>query len=93
MQHEVEFFSQYGFTNSYLMTYGVIQVLGRILLALFKTRVAGALIVAITFLISLVVLVMIGNYPVAIITLVFVALLGVIIKQSLNPKNHHSKVI
>ncbi len=84
MQQDVEFFSKYGFTNPILISYGAAQLLGGILLILPKTRVAGAILVAITFLISAVILVLEGNIPVVIITLVFVLLLGVIIKQSLN---------
>ena|SRR3989338_4820509 len=84
MQQDVEFFGKYGFTNPILIAYGVVQLLGGILLVLPKTRIIGAILVAITFLISAVVLVMAGNIPVAIITLICVLLLGFIIKQSLN---------
>ena len=82
MQQDVDFFGQYGFTNPLLMTYGAIQVIGGILLIFPKTRIIGASIVEITFLISLVVLVMAGNMPMALITLIFVVLLGFIINQS-----------
>jgi len=88
MQQDVEFFGKYGFTNSILVTYGVIQLIGGILLISPKTRIFGAILVAITFLISLVVLVMAGNIPVAIITLVCVALLGLIIKQTFDKQNN-----
>lgn len=84
MQQDVEFFGKYGFTNPVLITYGAAQLLGGILLILPKSRIIGAAIVAITFLISAVVLAMEGNIPVTIVTLVCVLLLGVIIKQSLN---------
>ncbi|MFT5114279.1 MAG: hypothetical protein ACI8P9_003615 [Parasphingorhabdus sp.] len=89
MPQDVKFFGQYGFTNSILVIYGVVQVLGGILLALTKTRVVSAVVIAITFFISLVVLVMAGNILVAIITLVCVALLGVVVKQSLNSRGAH----
>ena len=84
MQQDVEFFGKYGFTNSILIAYGAVQLLGGILLALPKSRIVGATLVAITFLVSAVVLVMEGNIPVTIVTLICVLLLGVIIKQSLN---------
>jgi len=84
MQQDVEFFGKYGFTNTILITYGVVQLLGGILLAFPKTRIIGAILVAITFLISAIVLVMEDNIPVTIVTLVFVLLSGFIIKQSLN---------
>lgn len=79
MQQDVAFFGQYGFTNPILMTYGVVQFIGGALLALPKTRVIGAIVVAITFLISAVVLVAAGNVPLAVVTFVCVILLGLII--------------
>jgi formate/nitrite transporter FocA (FNT family) len=91
MQQDVEFFGAYGFTHSILIAYGVIQLFGGVLLAFPKTRIAGAIVVAITFLVSLVVLLIAGNIPVAIITLLFVGFLGLIIKQSLGSKNNKPK--
>ena len=58
MQQDVEFFGKYGFTNSILIAYGAVQLLGGILLALPKSRIIGATLVAITFLVSAVVLIM-----------------------------------
>jgi len=84
MEQDVEFFGKYGFTNSILIAYGAVQLLGGILLVLPKFRIIGATLVAITFLVSAVVLVMEGNIPVTIVTLICVLLLGIIIKQSLN---------
>ena len=83
-QQDVEFFAQFGFINPMLIGLGVTQLIGGILLILPKTRIAGALVVAITFLISFIALVMAGNVAVAVITLVFIALLGLIIRQTLN---------
>ncbi len=82
MEQDVEFFGKYGFTNPILVAYGAIQLIGGILLVLPKTRTVGAIIVAITFLISAVVLVLSGNIPVTIVTLVCVILLGLIVKQN-----------
>ena len=82
MQQDVEFFSPHGFTNPILIGFGVVQLLGGVLLAMPKTRVVGAVIVAITFLISAVILVMAGGTPMAFVTLVCTLLLGFIIKQS-----------
>ena len=86
MQQDVEFFGKYGFTNPILIAYGAAQLLGGILLVLPKSRIIGAALVAITFLISAVVLAMEGNIPITMVTLICVALLGVIIKRSLNNK-------
>lgn len=84
MLQEVEFFGKYGFTNSILIAYGIVQLLGGILLVLPKTRVIGSILVAITFLVSAVILVIEDNIPGTIITLIFVLFLGLIVRQSLN---------
>jgi hypothetical protein len=82
MQQDVDFFGPYGFTNPILIIYGAFQLLGGILLIVRKTRITGATFVAITFIISVVVLFMAGDIPVAIVTIIFVLLLGFIVKQS-----------
>ena len=84
MPQDVEFFGKYGFTDPLLMAFGAVQLLGGILLIIPKSRIIGAILISITFLISAIVLAMDGNIPVTIITLIFVFLLGFIIKQSLN---------
>jgi len=84
MQQDVEFFGQYGFTNPILVAYGGIQLIGGVLLVFRKTRFAGATIVAITFLISLVVLLLAGNIPASIATIVATLLLGVVMQRSWN---------
>ena len=86
VQREVDFFGQYGFSNSMLIAYGSLQLIGGLLLPIRKTRFAGAAIVAITFLVSLVVLLMDGNIPASLVTLVAILLLGVVMKQSLPEK-------
>ena len=82
MQQDVEFFGEYGFTDPILVTYGVIQLIAGVLLALPGTRIVGACVVAATFVISAAVLVMAGKIAVAIITLVCVVLLGFIVNRS-----------
>ena len=84
LPQDVEFFGRYGFTNPILMTYGVVQLVGGILLAIPKTRKYGAATVALTFIISLIVLIMEGNILVSVITLVATAFLGIIFKESRN---------
>ena len=81
-QQDVEFFGKYGFSNSILIGFGLAQLLGGLLMVFRKTRFVGAAIVAVTFLISLALLVVEGNTPVSIITLLATLLLGVIMRQS-----------
>lgn len=82
MPQEVEFFGRYGFTNPMLVAFGAAQLIGGILMPFGKTRFTGAAIVTITFLTSLVILLMDGNIPVSIVTAVVTLLLIVIMKQS-----------
>ena len=84
MQQDVDFFGKYGFSNPMLVAFGATQLLGGLLLPFRKTRFAGAAIVAITFLVSLALLLLEGNIPVSIITLVAMLLLGMVMKQSWN---------
>jgi len=90
MQQDVDFFGKYGFSNPILVAYGLVQIVGGVLLAFRQTRFVGATIVAITFLISLAVLLMDGNIPVSIVTFVATLLLGVIMKQSWSPVTSES---
>ncbi len=83
MPQDADFFGKYGFTNSILIAYGATQLIGGILLIIQRTRFIGSAIVAITFLISAVVLILDKNIPVTIITFVAVAMLGIVMKQSL----------
>ena len=84
MQQDVDFFGKYGFSNPILIAFGAMQLIGGVLLAFKKTRFSGAAIVTITFLISLVLLLMEGNVPVSIATIVATLLLGIVMKQSWN---------
>ena len=82
MQQEVEFFGRYGFSNPMLVAFGAAQLIGGVLLPFRKTRFSGAAIVASTFLVSLVILVMDGNIPVSVITAIATLLLVVVMKLS-----------
>lgn len=85
MPQDVEFFGKFGFSNPILIAFGVVQLVGGLLLLMPKTRRLGAIMVVITFLISFVVLIMAGNMPVAIVTLFCTGLLAWLIKKPNNP--------
>ncbi len=82
MQQDVDFFGKYGFSNPILIVYGLVQIIGGLLMVFRRTRFSGAAVVAVTFLISLAVLLMEGNLPVSIATIVATLFLGVTMKQS-----------
>lgn len=85
MPQDVDFFGKYGFSDPLLIAYGSVQLLGGLLLVFTKTRFAGAAIVAVTFLVSLALLLMEGNVPVSIVTAVATLLLVVVMKRSWQP--------
>lgn len=85
LPQDVEFFGQYGFSDPLLIVFGIVQVIGGVLLAIPKTRVIGAIIIAITFVVSALLLFLSGNIPVTIITLVFTGLLVLVAKYSTRP--------
>lgn len=82
MPNEVEFFGRYGFSSSMLIAFGSSQLIGGVLLPWKRTRFAGAALVAITFLVSLAMLLMDGNIPASIATAIATILLFVIMKLS-----------
>ena len=82
MPEDVEFFGRYGFSNPMLIAFGATQLIGGVLMPFRKTRFVGAAIVAITFLVSLVLLLVDGNMPVSILTAVATLLLGIVMKRS-----------
>lgn len=85
MQQDVDFFGKYGFSNPILIGYGLVQIVGGLLMMPARTRFVGAVIVAITFLVSLAVILMEGNIPVGIATVIATLLLSVVMKQSWQP--------
>jgi hypothetical protein len=87
MPQEVQFFGSVGFSNLILVIFGLFQVVGGLMLVLSKTRLSGAIVVAITFAISAIVLFISENIMVALITCFTLLMLSVVIKQSLeSPK-------
>lgn len=90
VQQEVEFFGKYGFSNPMLVAFGATQLIGGVLMPFRKTRFSGAAIVAITFLVSLLLLLMDGNLPVSIVTAAATLLLGIVMKRSWVPSSSGS---
>ncbi len=82
VQQDVEFFGKYGFSSPVLIGFGVAQVLGGVSLIFSQTRFYGAAIVAVTFLVSLTLLLIDGNIPVSVVTLIAILLLGAVMKKS-----------
>lgn len=75
---ELKFLSQFGFTNTLTIVYGIIQVLAGILLLIPKTRLYASIIAVLAFGLSVVLLFMAGNLPFAGISLIPVVLAGLV---------------
>jgi peptidoglycan/LPS O-acetylase OafA/YrhL len=86
MPQDVEFFGRYGFSGTMVIAFGAAQLVGGIMMPWKKTRFVGAAIVAITFIVSLVLLLLDGNIPVSAVTTIATLLLFVIMKQSWQPE-------
>lgn len=86
MPQDVAFFGRYGFTDPILIAFGCSQLVGGVLLAIPKTRVVGAMVVAITFVISAGVLFMAGKIPITLVTIVCVLLLAAIATVEIRKK-------
>ena len=79
MPQDLNFFTQYGFSELTLQIFGAAQVVGGILLAIPSLRIFGALIVALTFVISMAILIVAGNIVMAAITLLVTLLLAIVV--------------
>jgi len=90
MPEDVEFFGKYGFSNPMLIAFGAAQFIGGVLMPFRRARFVGAAIVAVTFLVSLVLLLMDGNMPVSIATAVAMFLLGIVMKRSWGAQSSES---
>jgi len=75
---EVEFLSQFGFTNTLTIFFGIMQVLGGILLLVPLTRPYGSLVTAAGFALSAALLFVSGNVAFASISLLPFLLAGFI---------------
>ena len=82
MAQDTDFFGKYGFSNAMLMAFGAVQLIGGVMIVIAPTRFLGAALVAATFTISLVLLVIEGSIGFAIVTCVTLVLLGLVMQQS-----------
>jgi len=78
---EVDFLSQFGFTSALTITFGIVQVLGGLQLVIPTTRFFGSLIAGLAFAFSVVLLLVAGNPAFAGVSLIPVALAGLVTYQ------------
>ncbi|AKS46508.1 hypothetical protein SAMN05444287_1624 [Octadecabacter temperatus] len=82
MEHDVAFFGKYGVSRTMLICYGVVQFIAGALILLPRTRFFGAGVVAVTFALSLVMLVIEGSVGFSAITVLSLVLLGWVMVRS-----------
>ena len=85
MEQEVGFFGEFGFTDTGLMVFGIAQVLGGLFMLIGKVRLLGTLVVALSFVVSAVVLLLAGNFVVFLATMALIVLAAWIMKNILSP--------
>jgi len=83
---EVVFLSQFGFVKGHTVSFGVVQVVGGLLMLIPKTRLFGALIAAAGFALSVALLMAAGNMAFAGVSLVPVLLAGFVAYQDMSAR-------
>ena len=89
VQQDVDFFGKYGINTSGVLFFGAAQLAGAVMLVFPKTRLSGVALVAITFLISVALLVLDGNVPFAVFTAIALLLLLYLARASLDHRKKH----
>lgn len=79
---EMEFLQGLGLSPLLIMIFGLAQIAGGLLLGPTKTRLAGAVLVTLAFALSAVLLVLAGNVPFALISVIPVLLAAFIVYQA-----------
>ena len=77
-QHEIEFLQGLGLSMFLIIVFGLLQIIGGVLMAPEKTRMPGAVLVALGFMVSAVLVFIGGNVTFGLISVIPAALAGVI---------------
>ena len=88
-QQELEFLQGFGLSTAMIVAFGLVQILGGVLLVSPKTRLPGAILAALAFVVSTVLIFVGGNLTFGLVSMLPIALAGVIIYQS--ARNTNSK--
>ncbi|QLC23492.1 hypothetical protein HFP51_09610 [Parasphingopyxis sp. CP4] len=82
MQQEVTFFAEAGLDAKWLYPLGTVQVIGALLAIYPRSRALGAVVMALGFFVSSVVILMTGNIGFALISLIPVILSGFVARYA-----------
>jgi hypothetical protein len=81
-QQEMEFLQGLGLNSFLIVGFGLVQIIGGVLLVPKKTRMPGAILVALAFAVSTALIFMGGNFAFGLFSVIPIALAGVIIYQT-----------
>ena len=84
-RQELEFLQALGLSTLLIIVFGLVQITGGVLVAPKKTRLAGAVLVTLGFVVSTVLIFIGGNEMFGLFSLIPVALAGLIIYQTSCP--------
>lgn len=82
MPQEVQFLNQFGFNSTLVIAYGLVQILGGVLLAVPKTLKLGAIITVLAFSLSTILLFVSGDFIFGLVSLIPIVLTSIIFWQS-----------
>lgn len=82
LPQEIQFFGGV-FTNTQIVVFGVVQCVGAILLILRRSRIIGAIILALTFIISTVLILISGEIGFGLFSLLPIILIWLVAKDQL----------
>ena len=82
-QHEIEFLQGLGLSIFVIMVFGLLQIIGGVLMAPEKTRMPGAVLVTLGFVVSTVLVFIGGNVTFGLISVIPAALAGMISYKTL----------
>ena len=88
-QQEMEFLQGFGLSTALIVAFGLVQILGGVLLVPKKTRLPGAILATSALVVSTVLIFVGGNLTFGLVSMLPIALAGVIIYQS--ARNTNSK--
>ena len=80
MHDEIEFFSLAGLGETTLILLGILQLLGAILFIFLKTRKAGGYVLGLTFLLSSLVIFLVGDIVFGLASLLPIALIIIVLR-------------
>ena len=83
---EMEFLQGLGLSSGLIMAFGLVQIVGGVLLAIKKTRMSGAILVTSAFAVSTALLFMGGNVAFGWFSVIPIALGGLIVYQAASAK-------